>query len=188
MKYLSYIVLFFIIVLCSVSSETIVSNDNEIKSEQTTSENIDIPVHNVKIQIIEYYPYCGGASPSHEELNRQGIYSENVLLIDLSNNQKQTITPNNKGLYLLELKPGNYAIKEMYKNVPFDQFISTVGKTNGAYIIHGSSDCYKNWWESNLKEFTVDSSVALTIVNCSISSSCYTGINPCDYYDGPIPN
>lgn len=141
---------------------------------------------NVKIQITEHIPYCGGAYPSDEQLNNYIPYNETLVLIDITNGTKKDLNPKN-GILYLNLTEGKYAIKEKYKDVPFHEFYSSNNNTHESYIIQGDNDCYKKWWLSNLLEFEIKANDTSKTYDCAISSRCYTGINPCDYYNGPIP-
>lgn len=197
MKYLSYIVLFFLVESCSVSNEVIPVNENKIDSNQNEKENsikeneiavIQIPVHNVQILIRQYIPYCGGAYPSEDQLNNYTAYSGDIILINNKDSTRTVIPSFQNGEYYLNLEPGSYSIKEGYKNVTFEQFLSANNRGYSQDIVSGDDDCYKNWWKSTLHDFIVTDSEGVLTINCSISSSCYTDVNPCDYYIGPLPN
>ncbi len=189
--------MFILIESCSISNEVISVNENKIDSKQIQKENsikedeiavIQIPIHNVQILIRQHIPYCGGAYPSEDQLNNYVTYNEHIVLINHKDSSRTEINSFQNGAYYLNLKPGSYSIQEGYKNVTYEQFRSSLNTAYSQYIIRGDDDCYRNWWKSTLKDFTVTDSEGVLTINCSISSSCYTGINPCDYYNGPIPN
>jgi len=194
MKYVSYIILFFLVASCSVSNEIASKAENKVDSKQTDithSEKdiveIKLPVHNVQILIRQQIPYCGGAYPSDDQLNNSVVYSGEIVLINHKDASRTVISSIQNGGYYLNLEPGSYSIQEGYKNVTFDQFRMANTKVHSQYIIPGDDECYRNWWKSTLRDFVVTDSEGVLIINCSISSSCYTGNNPCDYYNGPYP-
>ncbi len=181
MKIHTFLFLVFILGSCAVNS---VSSQGVEKNE--TEVAVEVPQHNVQIMIREHIPYCGGAYPSDEQLNRSKPYDAGLVLTNTIDGSKKDVNAKNGVLYL-NLPEGKYTLKEKYKDIPFNQFFLNAERSGGSYIIPGDSICYKKWWESNLVEFEVISNEATKILNCTVSSRCYTGINPCDYYNGPYP-
>lgn len=175
----------FLVLSCSCATQAVISQDN-IQEEKKIVSLPTIPEHNVQIIIRQYIPYCGGAYPSDDQLNKSAPYSGGLILINLSDSSKVDVNPE-QGIVYLNLSKGNYAIKEKYKDVPFHEFYASVNHVNGNYIIQGDNECYKKWWESNLLEFEVKIGQEIQVLNGSVSSSCYTGNNPCIYYNGPYP-
>ena len=194
MKYLPYIVFFFILISCASSNEVINVSDTKIDTKQKSVSNkekemteVVIPIHNVQILIRQHIPYCGGASPSDAQLNNSIPYSGDIVLINHRDSSKTVISSLQNGGYYLNLAPGSYSIQEGYKNVPYNEFRSANYRGYSQYIISGDEECYRNWWKSTLQDFEVTKTEEVLTIHCSISSSCYTGNNPCDYYNGPLP-
>lgn len=195
MKNVSYIILLYILVSCAVTNDltTISDNKNDTKQKVISTKEIEttaivIPKHNVQILIRQRIPYCGGAYPSDDQLNNSTAYSGAIVLINQNDSTRTVISSLQNGGYYLNLVPGNYSIQESYKNVPYHEFRSAMNMDHGQHIISGGEECYMQWWKSTLHDFVVSDAAEILTINCSISSSCYTGINPCAYYNGPLPN
>lgn len=170
-----------LLVICSFSCAT-----KAVISQTSESDIKEASEHNVAFFIRQQIPYCGGAAPTDEMLNRSAPYNEELVLINLSDNSKMTINGEN-GVYYLQLAIGKYALKEKYKDVPYHDFLTSTYNSSNNYTVTGEDQCYKEWWQSNLIEFEVIDPTKTENYHLTVPNRCYTGINPCDYYNGPLP-
>lgn len=142
---------------------------------------------NVRIKFTHYYPYCGGATPNESQMNNYILLSNtNFILIDLVTENKTLVQTNSSGFLELNLLPGRYAIQETYKNCSFEEFMAGVDRNADVFVEELDEDCYRKWWKSMLGEFTVVADEKLELA-MGTASQCFTGINPCTIYNGPIP-
>jgi hypothetical protein len=171
------LLLISIIGLASCASSTVVTEKPDA---------IDIEgSYNVHITITEPVPYCGGAAPTEEMLNRTNPVSGNFVLVHVETGEK-TIVTSESGILRLQLNVGNYILKETFKDVSFEQFMNDIPQS-GRSIKPGTEDCYKKWWSTNLSEFEILPDSPRLYLQCSLYRACYTGNNPCDIYTGPYP-
>ncbi len=143
---------------------------------------------NVKIKILEYTPYCGGMAPTQEMLDNRvhpanGIY----VLENLNTGKSERVKTDNFGVLHLNLTPGKYGIKELYKDVPFNEFYTTYLDTTNQFIMNKDKLCYEDWWSSYLSGFEIINPDTLIQLNATINNRCFTGKNPCQDYTGPYP-
>lgn len=160
-----------------VETITPIPDNNEIDNTEKK--------HNVAVSILKYIPYCGGAAPSPDQLNRNHPYTGPLLVINQITGEKSEMWVNGGSHYTL-LSPGKYYIKEKFKDVKLEDFINT-HKRDGMYYLDSSDDCYENWMNQNLFEFEIINEDTVVNLNTSIGSSCFTGNNPCLQYTGPYP-
>lgn len=142
------------------------------------------PQVNTVITVFKKIPYCGGARPTDDMLNRKKPIMDAFVLIDEKGNA-QTVKTNEMGVLKLVLLKGKYQLKETAKNVPFSTYFlsqKTVLSTNTKM---GSEACYKEWWAKNLVDFEITDTTTIFKTDCYLFSHCYTN-NPCDTYTGPI--
>lgn len=192
MRFILYSCFFVCIVGCSSTKELEVDRSEEVVEVAETSNEPTIDTvewlegKNVKITMSTYLPYCGGAQPTEEMLNRSEPYAETVNLINLSDGSKIKCTPNAEGVLYLELPNGNYAIQEVYKDVSFEKFM----RENA--LLPDSRDqaiepCYIRWWKSYLITFEVSNEQPTVEVNAMRPNKCFTGFDPCTSYEGVMP-
>ncbi|OFZ66391.1 MAG: hypothetical protein A3D92_24185 [Bacteroidetes bacterium RIFCSPHIGHO2_02_FULL_44_7] len=102
--------------------------------------------------------------------------------------KKVGVQTNENGILYLNLPKGRYAIRELFKDCTFAEFVEKNPPQSGSYLIPSpDSDCYKNWWESNLGEFEITDPASTQLFMWGTGSRCFTGINPCVEYYGPYP-
>ena len=163
-----------------------------VTSEQTVKpDNVDFEKEksNVNISVYQHIPYCGGAYPDEDQLNNSHpMTNTDFVLINLKDSSKTIVKTNASGTLELNLPSGNYAIQETFKNCSFEEFQlkNPVIKT-GDYFQIGDEECYKTWWSSYLGTFTVVSHENGKSLIFTLYSACFTGNNPCLYYNGPYP-
>jgi hypothetical protein len=164
----------------------------------TTSEII------VKMLIFE--PYCQGAAPEPgSEYQRYIPHRNETYFIQIYNDIQiatvdTTLDPipgffvqtNDSGFLHLQLKPGKYGIKLALKGKPFKEFYqSCLALMDNNNIRHLDRDCYVNWWNTSERYFEVPANISgksrIWLPPVSIHKQCFTGVNPCLIYDGPMP-
>lgn len=188
-----------LILLCTTLIDTTAFNQRKKKeaNKAVTVEETVQPAKiklqnekpNITIAINQYIPYCGGAYPAEDQLNNnQPISNTEFVLIDLADSSKTIVKTNALGVIELYLKPGNYAVQESFKNCSFQEFQTRNAITiSGEYYQIGDDECYLNWWKSFLGTFTILEPQQELFLNLAIGSACFTGTNPCLYYNGPYP-
>lgn len=192
--------LFSILVLNPVNAQTKERNKtvrvNKRKAtpvETVITPKLDTEVNptrpiNVSIYIDHYYPYCGGAAPSYEQMNNyQAMANSNFVLVNLETGKKQIVKTDSTGHLNLLLPVGKYGIKELFKDCTFNEFLQKNTSSQGSYIQDMGEDCYKNWWASYLGEFSITDPSLIIDGHYSLSEGCFTGNNPCIVYLGPYP-
>jgi len=143
---------------------------------------------NVFITITQYFPYCGGAYPTEQEMNNFSPLSNcNFILINLETKAESTIKTNSAGILILDLAPGNYAVKEMYKNCTYEEFLIKHPIISNQDMMNAGEECYKKWWSSYLCEFIITATGFIIEYEISLFDQCFTGNNPCISYLGPYP-
>jgi len=143
---------------------------------------------NVEVNVTHYYPYCGGAYPDESDLNNYSILSNtSFMLYCLDSNEKIIVKSNANGTIKLNLKPGKYALREMYKECTYEEFAEKYKPKNIGNDYEEDPLCYKRWWASYFLEFTVESPEVKKVYDYSFYDACFTGNNPCISYFGPYP-
>ena len=142
---------------------------------------------NVQITIRQHIPYCGGAAPTDEMLNRSILVSSNFVMVNLTTGDKSIISTSTTGMVQLNLPLGKYIIKETFKDVPFEDFFQKNMITGKGNTLPGSEECYRKWWERNLLEFEITPNTEKHLLIASLYTRCFTGNNPCEIYTGPYP-
>lgn len=170
---------------CKTSENTSVSNNNE-KQETITSVDKDQP-HNVEISLKTFKPYCGGAFPSDQQLNNYSKGVDSYLLINTISNDTTTVKSDSLGAIYLNLKNGNYEIRELYKNMSFNEFQEKNQPKVNQALLGLDENCYKKWWLENLLKFEVKEATSINKYDATIKKVCFTGKNPCLMYNGQLP-
>lgn len=144
--------------------------------------------YNISIELDHHYPYCGGAYPDESEMyNYQILANATFHLYNIETGEKSNVKTDSTGTLKLNLPPGKYGLREMYKDCTFSEFCARYQTTAGDYYERADSSCYENWWKSNFIEFTVTSPTFLQTFSYTFSDHCFTGNNPCISYMGPWP-
>ncbi|MEO9534402.1 MAG: hypothetical protein ABJG68_05340 [Crocinitomicaceae bacterium] len=185
MKNIIYLLITYLLISCG--------NAKPAQQEDIVSESTEITrpkKFNTKIFITHSTPYCGGMAPTPDMLANltQPQSNQEFVLIDLTNDTKKNVKTDATGTLYLNLKKGKYAIREKYKDCSFTEFKNNNLAVNKPYCEPSlDTNCMYNWWMSNLGEFEVSSLDSLQEINYGTSNRCFTGNNPCIYYNGPIP-
>lgn len=162
--------------------------ERSIKDQTVDSSALFLQSFNVSIYITQYYPYCGGAYPDESEQNNyQPLRNSNFVLINFTTNTETMVQTDSTGTLKLNLAPGKYGIKELYKNIPFDEFYEKYYVGGNDQMKAEGKECYRGWWSSLLGEFIIVDPTTKIQSDYTIYSACFTGNNPCLSYFGPWP-
>lgn len=179
--------LFILIPLAFLSCKTVKDSDiTKINAKETVVSLNKDQTHNVEISINTREPYCGGAFPRDEDLNRVSVGAFNYLLINTTSNDTSTVKSDASGVIYLNLKVGNYEIREMYKDMSLAQFEGKNQPKENQALLGIDADCYKKWWSENLLKFEVKETINITKLNATINKMCRTGKNPCISFTGEL--
>ena len=179
---------FLLIPLAFFSCKTVKDSaiTNTTQKETIVSINKE-QAHNVVISINTKEPYCGGAAPRESDLNKVSVGVFNYLLINTTTNDTTTVKSDALGIIYLNLKVGNYTIREIYKDMPFAQFQENNQPKANQALLDMDPDCYKKWWSKNLLKFEVSEAGNINKFNATINKTCRTGKNPCLMFTGELP-
>ena len=162
------------------------------KEDITTqqSENGPVDSHNFKVSITHYTPYCGGAAPPPDIMERstQQLANTNFILINHRSGKKTIVQTDSQGILYLMLSEGAYAIRETYKNCSFDEFYEKNHQTSDEWLQPSPDpNCYRNWWADNLQEIVITKVDSIYTYEVQTFEACFVGQNPCINYVGPLP-
>ena len=179
---------FLLIPLAFLSCKTVKNSDvtNTNQKEVITSLNKK-KLHNIEISINTSQPYCGGAAPREEDINKVSVGAFSYLLINTAENDTSTVKSDVFGLIYLNLKVGEYEIREFYKDMSFTQFQEKNQPKANQTLLGMDRDCYKKWWSENLLKFKVTESISMNTFKTTINKTCRTGKNPCIMFTGALP-
>jgi hypothetical protein len=173
------------------SKKTRKTEDNTVVlvSKNTIDHN-SIP--NVNLSIIILEAYCKGVAPqSHEEYNAFRSEPESPFLLTGTTHDKKQINvdfeTDSNGNFNLFLKPGIYCIKRKIKDVDFETFLKEQKSLNSEYLEYGDRECFEKWWNSCDGSFEILESNKTHNIEIVLKPRCFTGENPCIYYNGPLP-
>ncbi len=171
---------------CSSVKNSTSTNDEltDVKIE-ILEEMGAIEYHNVEVQVMQHFPYCGGAAPTEEMMNQYSPASGNYILVNKVDSSKTTVIADSTGTIYLFLENGEYAIRQMFKDMSFEAFYAKNNDNGNSFTSRGI-DCYRKWWEKNLLDFTVNDTTEVK-TKITFGSACFTGNNPCLIYNGPYP-
>lgn len=161
-------------------------NTESSKTVDSTVVNTTHATFNIQLKIQRHFPYCGGAAPTEDMLNNYSPVSGNFILIEKQTATRSTVISKN-GIIQLQLKPGQYSIRETFKDIPFDVFYAKHAITDRTHYQNDSEECYKRWWKTNLFEFEITDTTTFLKYEKTLYSRCFTGNNPCLQYSGPYP-
>jgi len=169
---------------CKTVKDSAITNTNQKETIVSINKEQD---YNVVISINAKEPYCGGASPRDIDLNKVSVGVFNYLLIKTTTNDTISIESDALGIIYLNLKVGNYAIREIYKDMPFAQFQENNQPKANQALLDMDPDCYKKWWLKKLLKFEVSETGNIHKFNATINKTCLTGKNPCVLFTGELP-
>lgn len=160
-------------------------NKSNLRETVSTSPSDSTDLH---IFVFYYAPYCKGIAPQSEEEYRVVTADKNEAYVIYNENDSTAVwsfQTNDSGLATLRLPKGNYCIKRAAKYAPFEDFLAQFKGKDNAYVTYGNVSCYYNWWkkcEANVQ--LIQSSQRISV---EVYTACFTGIDPCKYYLGPLP-
>ncbi|MEX1002130.1 MAG: hypothetical protein WDZ35_08440 [Crocinitomicaceae bacterium] len=193
MKGIFFISIALAITACGTTRGVVADNTHPDKDSTLQPDDLqigDTDMHNVSITITHYLSYCGGMAPTQEMLDDlhhpQG--NTNFILIDLNSGKRINVKTDSTGTLYLNLPPGKYGIREMYKDCTFEEFKEKHYKAPGNfYQERQGTDCYEKWWASNLGEFEILAGDPRQQLNWGTYDQCFIGKNPCVIYTGSYP-
>jgi len=176
MKYTFTLLILLFLISCGTKKNQIEHN------VETIDEAILVTV---ELKIVIHIPYCGGARPTDDMINRTKPVSASFMIIG-DNDFVRKVKSNELGLIELNLPVGKYHLKELSKMVPFEEFFANAQQPKDSNIKVGSRECYQRFWDKNVIDFEIPTTTTTVIkANGRLFSDCYTS-NPCDTYTGPI--
>jgi len=182
---LSFLLIPLAFLSCKTVKDSAITND--INKDTITSLNKE-QIHNVEISINTREPYCGGAYPREDQLNKHSVGIFSYRLINTTNNDTSTVKSDSLGIIYLNLKNGSYEIRELYKDMSFTQFQEKNQPKVNQALLGLDPDCYKKWWSENLLKFEIEASSTINKYEATIAKRCHTGKNPCITFTGILPN
>lgn len=175
MKYTLTLLTLLLIISCGTKK-------NQIENEIITAD-IENSI-NTKLKVSVRIPYCGGAQPTEDMLNRIEAVSDTFMIIG-EDNFTQQVKSNELGIIDLRLPVGKYHLRELDKMASFETYLAKVQAQKRNAIQIGSIECYERYWKKNVIDFEITDSNALISKEGYLFSNCYT-LNPCEIYTGPI--
>jgi hypothetical protein len=155
---------------------------------QPTKEALLTDSAYLSVFVFYYAPYCKGIAPQSEDEYRVVTpeKQESFFVYSLNDpNMKWEFTTNEQGMAQLVLPEGSYCVKRSLKNCSFEDFIKKQKGKDSDYIRYGDTACYFKWWNSC--EFEFNAQKGHNNLRFEVYTACYTGIDPCKYYMGPLP-
>ncbi len=143
---------------------------------------------NWQMKVLHYRPHCGGMAPNPEQLrNRYQPEIDSFVLINLTGKDTIPVQTDSNGIVRLYLYPGQYAVREKYKMVPFRVFYEQHYRKSDNFLKTQGIDCYKKWWKSNLTQFEITPHTEQLRLKVVVAEGCFVGLNPCLKFIGPPP-
>jgi len=181
--------IYIVMILCSVLQMGCKNRKtNAVVSENPTLSNKQC---NVTISITHLLPYCKGVAPQSLEDYRVIVPEANsdfYITNEADSTFKIKFQTDDSGRFSLSLVKGKYCVKRLHKNTDFESFLKSNKKTDTEYINYGDRDCYYKWWSRCEGNFEIlDDDSTNKEVKIQVTSSCFTGEDPCKFYNGPMP-
>jgi len=134
-------------------------------------------------------PYCGGATPPPDiAMGNFVAYSNSVFYLVLADDTTRTpykrFKTNQNGHFEVKVQPNKYWIFHENKMVTYQKFYTNQSSNLPRNTVSSPGDCYREWYNTPDFEFKVTKDTSLHIV---FYQRCFTGINPCIQYTGPMP-
>ena len=132
-------------------------------------------------------PYCGGVYPTPEQ--EMGTFvpmqAEFHLVTesDTSRTSVMSFSADKNGHFEIKIEKGKYFIFTTNKMMPLKQFLH-VNVSNDRYVYTLGEECLTKWY--NTPDYILDTEKE-THIDIIFYSACFTGINPCLNYNGPLP-
>lgn len=157
----------------------------------THKKNNNDQQQEVRIQINNAEPHCGGAAPDEDvEYPRIVPFPACKLSLHYANEDGsrgkllKVLISDSNGVIQVDLNKGKYQFWRQSKLLTFDQFLTSEKPPMGADFGFRDEACFRAWYEQADFSFEVDEQkeFALTYTN-----KCFTGSHPCLDYSGPFP-
>jgi len=144
----------------------------------------------VSISMHTHYPYCGGAKPSPEMAAGRKEPCSNLkvaLIKDGETSVYKWLTFDADGMWVGNLKPGNYSIFQEDKFLSSDDLIKKHNLIDSELYRFSGAKCLETWKkEADFQLVFGKEWSSLTPFN--FKSKCQVGLRPCLEYIGPKVN
>jgi hypothetical protein len=154
-----------------------------------TQKELGNNAHEVRLELADANPYCGGAAPDPEmELPIYVPMSNASYLLYVENEdgsrgkELKEIKTNEEGVANLTLPKGKYQLWLPSKKLSLDDFIKAESPDRGQNYSYSDKECFQAWREKVDFTFEVKSDTTIAL---SRPTRCYTDAHPCLKYDGP---
>ena len=132
-----------------------------------------------------HVPYCGGAKPTPEmEKGRLDPMDTVFVTKSLRKKQKTIQVPLDiNGCAHIKLRKGNYSLFHKHKLLTIKEFNKLYRPENNKWYTYKGDSCLYKYLSNPDAVFEVSKQKIIKVV---VKSRCYTGINPCIDYSGPL--
>jgi|688.fasta_scaffold481516_2 hypothetical protein len=164
-------------------------------TEKSASNNSDI---HVQLLFQQHTPYCGGAYPTPEQERGEitpiqnqeyAIYraSSDTVKHNAKHKPLLVLRTNEKGEIAMELPVGLYYAVHIDKTLSFDLLYAKYKRESNDYLHSADLTCYQDWYARPEMRFKVSPDAQIVRTSVVIQSACFTGLNPCVAWVGPMP-
>lgn len=176
-KYIITIIIIAVLQISIVKTQFI-ENDNLRQRRVTVSGTININ-----------NPYCGGAYPPPELINGTNFpYTNSVFYLveagDTTRTAIKRFKTDDNGTFEIKVNPNKYWLFHESKMMPFKKFYNQKTNNIPANSVSMDVSCYKEWYNTPDHEFNAFEDTSIFVV---FGKFCFTGMNPCLQYTGPLP-
>lgn len=165
--------------------------NRQSNSSVAENSNLSNKKCEVIISITHHLPYCKGVAPQSIDEYNVIVPEANkdfFIINEADSTFKLEFKTDDSGTFSISLLPGKYCVKRADKNTDFESFLKANKGTDSEYIIFGDRDCYYKWWSKCEGSFEVlESDLLPKYEKIQVRSSCFTGEDPCKFYNGPMP-
>lgn len=132
-----------------------------------------------------HVPYCGGAKPTIEMEKGRLDPMDSVFLTKGSGQKIKTIQIplDINGFTQIKLPKGSYSLYHKHKRLTVDEFNKLYRPRNNKWYTYKGDSCLCKYLLTPDAVFEVSKKTELKVI---VKSRCYTGINPCIDYSGPL--
>ena len=132
-----------------------------------------------------HIPYCGGAKPTHE-MERGRLDPMDTVFVTKSLRKKQKtiqVPLDINGCAQIKLRKGNYSLFHKHKLLSVKEFNKLYRPENNKWYTYKGDSCLYKYMSNPDAVFGVSKQKKIKVI---VKSRCYTGINPCIDYSGPL--
>lgn len=132
-----------------------------------------------------HVPYCGGAKPT-PEMEKGRLDPMDTVFVTRSFLKKQKtiqVPLDINGCTHIKLRKGKYSLFHKHKLLSVEEFNKLYRPANNKWYSYKGDSCLFKYMSNSDAEFEVLKKTELKVI---VKSRCYTGINPCIDYSGPL--